>query len=332
MSLLFSGVPPDRRRLARRYLTEVSVGAAESLTTRGSSDPALGWVDRGLVSLELARETMFQIGDGGVVGSEDVFGGFRRSFSAVAMQPTTLWLMRSAHIEQLERRAPAVAARFELGALRTLAELIRTLDLRVVENARQFIREHIGGSRTDFPLLREVLGPEAVSPESSFFDASRDVSAPFGALSQAIADELMANALLMDLDPGQVLVREGATSEHVYVIVEGRLQALAALDDHTSIRLGVSEPGATVGVTSALLGQHHLATCIALSRVKAVRIPAPVWQGALSLQLPEAGPFRRQVAGTMATWVPPVRDQAECAHRCLRGVIRQNLLSDESPR
>ena len=64
-----------------------------------------------------------------------------------------------------------------------------------------------------------------------------------------------------EVPAGEVLLSEGNTSGHLYILVEGRIEVLRG---STQVAV-VSEPGSVFGEMSVLLGSPHTATVRALS-------------------------------------------------------------------
>jgi CRP/FNR family cyclic AMP-dependent transcriptional regulator len=73
----------------------------------------------------------------------------------------------------------------------------------------------------------------------------------------------------MTLDPGDVLIREGDATGHLYVLVEGRLMVRKGDEDFVAI----DAPGGCVGEMAVLLGRRHTATVIAVEpcRLRVIR-------------------------------------------------------------
>jgi CRP-like cAMP-binding protein len=58
------------------------------------------------------------------------------------------------------------------------------------------------------------------------------------------------------VEPGALLIEEGASTGHLYILLDGKLEVIKA---GTTVAL-VSEPGALFGEMSLLLDQPHMAT------------------------------------------------------------------------
>jgi CRP/FNR family transcriptional regulator, cyclic AMP receptor protein len=64
-----------------------------------------------------------------------------------------------------------------------------------------------------------------------------------------------------DVSAGALVIREGGTSGHLYVLIEGQLEVLKG----DTVVASISEPGAIVGEMSVLLDKPHTATVRAAS-------------------------------------------------------------------
>ena len=74
--------------------------------------------------------------------------------------------------------------------------------------------------------------------------------------------KLCAHLPELVFSPGEVVVREGTTSGGIWVLVSGALDVYRG----AAVVNSVTEPGATVGEVSVLLGSPHGATVLATER------------------------------------------------------------------
>ena len=84
-------------------------------------------------------------------------------------------------------------------------------------------------------------------------------------LSPAQCESLAATMTVRDVKQGQVLVREGDTDDHLYVIVSGALGVVKAVGTDNELTLNAMRPGDVVGELSFLDGATRFASLIALS-------------------------------------------------------------------
>jgi CRP-like cAMP-binding protein len=64
-----------------------------------------------------------------------------------------------------------------------------------------------------------------------------------------------------DVSAGTLLIREGGTTGHLYVLIEGRLEVIKG----DTVVASIADPGAVVGEMSVLLDKPHTATVRAAS-------------------------------------------------------------------
>jgi CRP-like cAMP-binding protein len=64
-----------------------------------------------------------------------------------------------------------------------------------------------------------------------------------------------------NVSAGTLIIHEGGTSGHLYVLIEGRLEVVKG----TTVVASIAEPGAVIGEMSVLLEQPHTATVRAAS-------------------------------------------------------------------
>lgn len=98
-----------------------------------------------------------------------------------------------------------------------------------------------------------------------------------GLFASAAPDELAtlaASAFPRRLAKGQVLFVEGERSDHLYVVVSGRLKVLVGSPHGAELLLAVLSSGESLGELSILDGGPRSATAEALDAVELIAIPA----------------------------------------------------------
>jgi CRP-like cAMP-binding protein len=94
-----------------------------------------------------------------------------------------------------------------------------------------------------------------------------------GALAGLGADTIAAvvrRGALVELEPGEVLIREGAAAAEVYLLLEGTL--VVQSQSGTVARL--EHPGDVAGEAAVLLSQKRTADVVAETAVRAIEIPS----------------------------------------------------------
>jgi CRP-like cAMP-binding protein len=84
-------------------------------------------------------------------------------------------------------------------------------------------------------------------------------------LTPAQCQTLAAAVSVRDLRQGDVLVREGDSDDHLYVVVSGSLGVIKAVGTENELTLNVMRPGDVVGELSFLDGATRFASLIAMA-------------------------------------------------------------------
>jgi CRP-like cAMP-binding protein len=87
-------------------------------------------------------------------------------------------------------------------------------------------------------------------------------------LSEADARVLAEQLTFRDLEPGAVLVPEGTSDNHLYVIVTGALGVVRSAGTTESVTLFVLGPGDLVGEMSFLDETRHYAALVAIGETR----------------------------------------------------------------
>ena len=84
--------------------------------------------------------------------------------------------------------------------------------------------------------------------------------------------ELVARGEIVDLEPGEVLIREGDQADALFVVLDGELE-VTRRSGESRIPLAVVGPGSLQGEIAALEGGRRLASVAALREAEVLRIP-----------------------------------------------------------
>lgn len=79
---------------------------------------------------------------------------------------------------------------------------------------------------------------------------------------------LASTMTVRDLASGEVLVREGDTDDHLYVVTSGSLGVVKAAGTDNELTLNVMRPGEVVGELSFLDGATRFASLMAISEAR----------------------------------------------------------------
>ena len=104
----------------------------------------------------------------------------------------------------------------------------------------------------------------------------------FASLEASDRREAVAAAAVIDVAPGEVIVREGSAAAEFFVLLSGEATVSIAGDDAANpIEVGVVRPGEIVGELGALLEVPRTATVIAAHTCRLLRFDAAVFEALL---------------------------------------------------
>lgn len=93
---------------------------------------------------------------------------------------------------------------------------------------------------------------------------------------------VLAQAMTMrDLKHGEVLVEEGSTDDHLYVVATGVLGVVKAAGTPNELTLNAIRPGDVVGELSFLDGSQRYASLVALSDTRVLGLSRDALEGLL---------------------------------------------------
>lgn len=109
-----------------------------------------------------------------------------------------------------------------------------------------------------------------------------------GAAAPAVA-ALVRRGSLVELEPGQALIREGEVAAEIFLLIEGAL----VVQSQGAPLARLDRPGDVVGEAAVLLSSKRTADVIAESIVRAIAIPSKL------LALPEFTEVAASIRGTL---------------------------------
>src|SRR5262245_12191661 len=93
-------------------------------------------------------------------------------------------------------------------------------------------------------------------------------------IANALIDDLGASAPRRTLEPGELLVEQGAEADEVYVVLSGRLDAISHAE-HGDVVVGSIGEGQIVGEVTVIAGGRRTATLRAVDRCEVLVIDRP---------------------------------------------------------
>lgn len=92
---------------------------------------------------------------------------------------------------------------------------------------------------------------------------------------------------VITLQPGEYMVREKSGCDALFIVKEGQLEVFRMGSNGEKVILGMISSGQYVGETALLLGRMHSSNVVALTPVKAIRLP----REAIEAQLKSVPPW-----------------------------------------
>jgi CRP-like cAMP-binding protein len=92
---------------------------------------------------------------------------------------------------------------------------------------------------------------------------------------------LAAVMTLRDLVPGEVIVREGESDDHLYLVVGGGVAVVKAVGSDNEVTLNVIRPGEVVGELSFLDSATRYASLVALDGTRVIGLSRQALEGLL---------------------------------------------------
>lgn len=94
----------------------------------------------------------------------------------------------------------------------------------------------------------------------------------FRACPAVVIDEIMQHAVVVRLQRGEIMYRQGETGDSMMVVLSGTLKVINVTVEGKDVVLGFVKSGALVGEIAAIDGHERTATVVALEPTEAVAI------------------------------------------------------------
>jgi signal transduction histidine kinase len=134
----------------------------------------------------------------------------------------------------------------------------------------------------------------------------------FGGLADEHLQSLVARADILDLAPGDVLIREGDLADALYVVLDGELE-VTKQSGNSEIPLAQVGPGSLQGEIAALEGGRRLASVRAIVESEVLRIPVDTIRGLLAAGPDVALAVIRTAVGRLRAMEATLREREKLA-------------------
>ena len=135
-------------------------------------------------------------------------------------------------------------------------------------------------------------------------------TALFGDLDERERAQVAALLRPFELEPGEVLFREGAPADRLYVPLQGRL-ALRARSGNTEVPTAVCGPGSAVGEEALVGRDQHAATAVAVDSVRGFELDAADFRIMRKLGQSPAHKVLRRLAAQLCARVREATDDVD---------------------
>jgi len=78
---------------------------------------------------------------------------------------------------------------------------------------------------------------------------------------------------IVSIEPGEFIIREKTNSDALYIIKEGQLEVYRTTNNGEKVTIGLISSGQFAGETALLTGRQNTSNVVALTPVKAIKLP-----------------------------------------------------------
>jgi CRP-like cAMP-binding protein len=247
-----------------------ALGPGEEILVEGENDRSLCLVLEGTLIATLSGTRVGRIGAGETIGEMAMFGSLdRRSASVSSETEVRMLLLDDEGLRYMRLRDNPVVQRLESQAMRTIAQRIRSADLRIGQLAEgeQVIERTGRGMLTRLAAGLGLAGRRPSTPEPRLSAVLRNTPG-FATRDDAVLERLASRFHPVAVRDHENVINEGEYGEDAYIIAEGRMAVYRSVDEDRSERVALLGPGHVVGAVA--LADHA-------GRSATVRAVAPSW-------------------------------------------------------
>lgn len=273
---IFDGIAEDELLTALRSFRKVSVDYGETLIEEGEQDPSLACIVSGEVEVRTGGVALGKAGAGELVGEMALFSpdGMRTASVRTTMPCTFLLLDRPNYLRLRDAGNP-VAAAIESATLDNLTNRLRMTNKRIASLAEGTAAAQFTPDPGVLKRFAKLFGggggrhraggvdKVAVLRSSRLFDGGDD----------AALRELAERMDAVRFDTGHFICMQGDVGREMYVLADGLVEVLVALDPERVEPLATLDPGDAFG-TGALIDEFssRMASCVARGPVTALSL------------------------------------------------------------
>jgi CRP-like cAMP-binding protein len=259
-------VSPEDAQLIAKPWEERHLRMGEMLWEQGSAAPELGLLHEGRLAVEVDGEELGFVLPGDVVGETSaLWAKAKRSASLQATEASSVLLLPSRELERLAQAFPFFQERLLDRCLEAQSKRIRAIDLRIARLSQGVLPapsdKAEGGLAKLWRLLRRAAA-EGSAP--ALMPLLRDQPVLCNQSDQVL--EALARAFEpLRFDRGELLAKEAEHGDSVFLLAEGRVQALRHVRQRMAEVLVTFEAGWMFGAVTMAVPGPRTATCQAES-------------------------------------------------------------------
>jgi CRP-like cAMP-binding protein len=276
---IFETVPADHLGQALRHFRRIEVGATTPLMEEGDDDPTLICIADGEVEIETGGVRLGKAGPGDLIGEMALFGDGMRTANVKATTDCTFLVLDRSNYEVLRDAGNLVAVALEHAALAQLIGRLRDMNLRIADLAVGTPAAQVTPDPGVFRRVAKLFGggggrawawgvdKVGILKKSSLF-----VNAPEAALKE-LADKMGA----AKFHTGHFVCSQGEFGREMYILGDGLVEVLVALDADRVENVAQLDPGDVFGMASLIEDHPRMASCVSRGDVTCLTLDRDVF-------------------------------------------------------
>jgi CRP-like cAMP-binding protein len=292
---LFLGLSDVDRDEAYNAFRGFELGPGEEILTEGDSDRSMAYVVDGQLSARLAGVRLGKIGPGETIGEMAMFGSLdRRSATIVTDLDSRLLLLDDEGLRFMRIRDNPVVQRLESQAMRTIAQRLRTADVRIGELAEgELVKERLGhGFFGGLARMMGMGGAKPTTPPPNPVAVLKNTPG-FGTRDEMILERLGSRFSPVPIGQSEAIINEGEYGDEAYIIAEGRVAVYRSVDGDRVERIAQLGPGHVIGAVALADQGGRSATVRAIQPAWLLRLTHDTYRELEADLGPEGRAFRR---------------------------------------
>jgi CRP-like cAMP-binding protein len=293
---IFDGIPHDQLVVALRRFRKGAVQFGTLLIDEGEEDPSLLCILDGEVEIRTGGIELGRAGPGSLVGEMALFGEGLRTASVKSIKDTSFLMLDRGSYEAMRDEGHPIAKAIEDRALEQLTARLRATNQRIAKLAegtrassavpsasiaRQVAKLFGGGGSRGWALGADKV---ALLRKSPLFRGTEEAL-------QALAAQMGAASFAT----GQFLCTQGEYGREMFVVGEGLVEVVVALDEDRVEPLATLDAGDVFGMSSMLEDMPRSASCVARGKVIALTLDGDAFRKLIGSQEPAGSLLRTAV-------------------------------------